>query len=129
MKKFSNIQGGCALIALKYVSKKSQEEVMSACAKYDFVEGAGMHDDEIVGAAKALGIRMSRLKKAEIPYNVELRGFIKNNPVGLFFLETWNHIFVLDNGIVYDPAQFDSENVTVGMRRKIIGVFEIIGVK
>lgn len=62
-----------------------------------------MFDDEWQEAAEDLGLELSKVKMRPM----KLSSFIKKHPRGLFLVSTVDHLFCVDNGIVYDPHTKD----------------------
>lgn len=99
MKKLKKIKGACAVLALWYLCQKDENAVLRVCQAYGFREAQGMFDHEWQQAAWQLGISMREI-------NIEPRKlglFIKEYPDGLYLISTRDHLFVVDNGIVFDP--------------------------
>lgn len=100
MKKLHKVDTACAVLALWYVSGCGDEDaVLRICTAHGFSVGNGMEDKDWLRAAQTLGIncRQTRMKECR------LHKFIKDHPKGLYLVGTWNHLFVVDNGIVIDP--------------------------
>lgn len=75
-----------------------------------------MYMEEILEAAKSLGLKLERVKTKKII----LRHFRNNHNNGLYLVTTYDHIFCLDNGIIYDPCTFG------GLRRLITGAWKVL---
>jgi hypothetical protein len=99
MKKLKKLNAACAVLALHYVSGRDEDAVLRICKLHGFEVGYGMEDEEWRNAADELGIKVRSI--ATLPLKVHQ--FIKNNSTGLFIVGTFNHLFVVDNGIVIDP--------------------------
>lgn len=101
MKKIKKIKGSCAVVALHHVSGVDEETVLRVCKLHGFEVGEGMEDDDWKEAADDLGISIRA-----IPFkNCRLRAFVKKYPLGLYLVGTFDHLFVLDNGIIVDPRE------------------------
>ena len=121
MKKIRKIDGSCAPLALKYLSKKSDKTVYDVCLINWFQQSHGMEEHEFLNAAKALGIRLRRIKLKKIGlYRSKLSKFIKNNPKGTYLIYTHAHIFVIDNGLVIDKLN----PKYLGMSRMVTGAWK-----
>lgn len=104
MRKLRKIDGACAPLALKYLSRLSDAKVLQICEQHGFKHDWGMEEFEFLKAARELGIRLRRMnmKKSGL-YQAKLRKFIKIKPEGVFLLYTDRHLFVVDNGGIFDP--------------------------
>lgn len=101
MKKLKKIDGSCAVIALHHCSGTDEETVLRICKLHGFTPADGMEDEEWQEAAKDLGLSIRA-----VPYkDCRLKQFIKKYPAGLFLMGTFDHLFVLDNGLVVDPRE------------------------
>lgn len=58
-----------------------------------------MNDDQWIAAAKKLGVSMREV--AIEPQR--LRTFLRKYPEGVYFVGTFDHLFVVDNGVIVDP--------------------------
>ena len=99
MKKLKEIDGACVLCALHYVSKIDEDTIIRICTLHGFREGQGMENQGWRSAATQLGLKLRWMMLKP----TRLKKFIKDNPVGLFFIGTHDHLFVVDNGIIVDP--------------------------
>lgn len=99
MKKLKTLDAACAVVALCYASKQDEEAVLRVATMHGFKPGEGMTDNQWIPAAKVLGLNMRALSFE----HMELRKFIKQYPIGLYFVSTPQHLFVLDNGLIIDP--------------------------
>lgn len=99
MKKLKKLGGACAPLALWYVSGKEEDAVLRICQAYGFKETEGMDDSDWKKAAAQLGIRMRAIPFEECT----LKKFLREFKAGLYLVCTWDHIFVVDNGILIDP--------------------------
>jgi hypothetical protein len=117
--KIHTIEGACVVCALHYAVGIDEFAVLRACKSYGFTEKRGMEDTEWRNAAGLLGLRL-RLEPTE---PIELRKVIKKYPKGLFLLGTFDHLFVLDHGILYDPRG----PKTGGLRRTIKQIWRVVG--
>ncbi len=116
----------CAPTALKYLSGKDDVTVAEACIRQ------GMHEDEIIEAAKTLGVTL--IKMDGMP-QMEVRKFQSEYPVGRFLVTTCDHIFVIENKVQVDPY-LQEENCkrslkglkpVPGTRRMLIEAWKVIG--
>lgn len=110
----SSYGNNCALIALKFVSGRSDEEVIRVCLNRGF-KNHGMYNHEILRAAMDLGVQYKDMnpKNFEIPnpknyWNkkstfITLSEFIRRYPVGTFMVFVNGHVFVVQNSKIYDP--------------------------
>ena len=99
MKKLIKIDNSCAVIALHHVSGLDEETVLRICKLYDFSPHEGMDDEDWISAAKDLGITVRSVFNG----SERLSKFVNNHKDGLYLLGTFNHLFVLDNGLIVDP--------------------------
>lgn len=99
MKNIRKMGGACAVVALSYVSEKSEGAVLRICKLCGFLESEGMADEAWRKAAKYLGLKV---REFSIPPTKPSK-FIRNYPSGLYFVATHDHIFVVDDGIIIDP--------------------------
>ncbi len=99
MKKLNRIKNCCAVVALFYVSGKKEDTVLNVCRFYGFHPDEGMDDEDWRDAAVHLGLKVRQVNFKDM----RLKKFIKLHPAGIYLIATWNHLFVLDNGIVIDP--------------------------
>ena len=99
MKKLLSIDGSCALVALKYISGIDEDTMERLCTANNFKPEVGMFDEDWKKVAKILGIK---IRSAIIEVGT-LKQFVKSHPDGLFLVCTHDHIFVVDNGVVFDP--------------------------
>lgn len=103
MRKLRKIDGCCAVVALYFIAKLSEDIVIDICKDHGFEAGEGMDDIQWKAAARDLGIRM----RAVDMESMRLRTFVNKYPVGLYLVATRNHLFVVEGGIVVDPRHPD----------------------
>jgi hypothetical protein len=60
-----------------------------------------MDDADWLEAADDLGIKTRAVSISPL----RLRRFIHDNTTGLFLIGTFDHLFVLDNGLIVDPRE------------------------
>lgn len=99
MKKLKEIDGSCAVVALCHVSSIDEETVLRVCTSCGFEAGQGMEDPEWQEAAKCLGLKLRAIKLKPC----FLKEFIRKKKKGLYLVGTFDHLFVVDNGIIVDP--------------------------
>lgn len=99
MKKLKKIDGSCAVVALLYVSGIDEDTVIRVCQFHGFEAGKGMEDKDWMAAAKALRIKF----RAVAMKPCTLDRFLKDHPKGLYLVGTYDHLFVVDNGVIVDP--------------------------
>ena len=99
MKKLKKIEGSCAVVALHYVSGIDEDTVIRICGFHGFEIGAGMSDDQWQESAVELGVKFHSRKTDDCT----LRQFLKKYPIGLYLVGTFDHLFVVDNGLIIDP--------------------------
>lgn len=99
MKKLKKISGSCAVIALLYVSGLDEQTVLRVCGFHGFEAGLGMEDRQWQNAARDLGIDYRGISLSPCT----LKQFIKNYSEGLYLVGTFDHLFVVDGGIIIDP--------------------------
>lgn len=99
MKKLIKIDNSCAVLALHHVSGLDEETVLRVCKINDFTPKNGMEDEDWISAAKDLGISV----RSCFLGSERLSSFITKKPEGLYLIGTFNHLFVLDNGLIIDP--------------------------
>lgn len=99
MKRIKKIPGACAVCALQYVSEVDEDTVLRICTMHGFESGEGMCDEEYLEAAADLKVKTFKVKMEDC----RLGQFIKKYPMGLYLVATWDHLFVVDNGIIADP--------------------------
>jgi len=99
VKKLKKIKAACAVLALWYISQRDEDAVLRICRAYGFKENEGMYDEDWQKAAEQLGIKMRSVSLEPC----RLSQFIKDYPNGLYLMSTRDHLFVVDNGIIFDP--------------------------
>ncbi len=99
MRKLKNIPGSCAVVALLYCSGLDEDTVIRVCSLHGFERGEGMDDKSWKEASKDLGISIRRVSMRKC----RLSTFLNNHPKGLYIVGTFDHLFVVDNGIIIDP--------------------------
>lgn len=99
MKKLKHLEGACAVLALHYISGKSEETALRVCKMHDFHPGEGMDDEDWREAAEVLGIRVRAMPLE----SMRLKRFVTLHSEGLFLIGTHNHLFVVDSGVIVDP--------------------------
>lgn len=99
MRKLRKIDGSCAVVALFFVSKLSEDIVIDICKDHGFEVGRGMTDDEWKAAAGSLGIKLRSVPLSPM----KLRRFLHDYPRGLYLVTTCNHLFAVEGGIIIDP--------------------------
>lgn len=121
MKKLFRIVDACAPLALCHASGADEETVLRVATSYNFKPGRGMLDWEWLQAAADLGLK---LEKVRIKRKT-LKRFLEMFPIGLYIVGTHDHLFCVDNGVVFDPR----ERMRVGMpanNRFVVGVWRVI---
>ena len=118
MKKLVKIDASCAVCAIKYVSGIDEDTVLRVCAVEGFEAGEGMEDDAWMAAARQLGVRFRRVSLEP----AVLSRFIKDHPKGLYFVGTVDHLFVIDNGIIFDPRCANPP----GLKRTITSAWRVL---
>ncbi len=103
MKKLRKIEGSCACLALHHVSGIDEDTVLRVCTLHGFTPEDGMEDLDWQEAAKDLGLRLRMVPMKD----VRLSKFVKAHGAGLFLVGTFDHLFVLDNGLIVDPREKD----------------------
>lgn len=111
MKSIAKINGSCAITALQYAADTTEEKALKVCI------GQGLFDEQWMKAADELGLKIKRV----VYKPIQLKRFLKKYPVGLYIMGSHNHLFVVDNGRVVDPA-WGSD----GLYRKIISAYEVV---
>lgn len=119
MKKLRKVEGSCALIALWYVSGVDEETVLRVCTSCGFEAGQGMEDEDILEAANCLSVK-TRSVPVEQPCT--LYQFIKRHPKGLYLVVTVDHMFVVDNSVIFDPRH----PTPPGLTRRIKGAWKVM---
>ncbi len=99
MKKLIKIDNSCAVLALHHVSGLDEETVLRVCKINDFTPKNGMDDEDWINAAKDLGITVRSVFNG----SERLSSFMAKKLDGLFLIGTFNHLFVVDNGLIVDP--------------------------
>lgn len=99
MKKLKKIDNSCAVVALHYVSGIAEDIVLRVCQLHEFHPKQGMDDKNWKAAGKDLGITVRAINF--VPCT--LKTFAREHMEGLYLLGTWDHLFVLDNGMIVDP--------------------------
>ena len=94
MKKLTNTPGACAIIAIRYAARTSDAAALRACINQ------GQFDEQWQKAAEELGLKLTKVRSRKIL----LKNFLKKFPEGMFIVGTHDHLFVVDNGKVVDPA-------------------------
>jgi hypothetical protein len=94
MTRLRKIDGSCAILALRFVSGEEEGRVIDVCMDNGFEWGRGMYEEEILAAAKDLGVRLRRLPVSRI----KVRKFLKLHPRGVFLACQRDHIFAVNNG-------------------------------
>jgi hypothetical protein len=107
--------GSCAPLALKYLSQQDDVTVIEACIKQ------GMNDPEFIEAAKLLGITLIPMDGMK---SMEVRKFIREYPIGTFMVTTYDHVFIIENGIQID-AYRDEKKIN-GTRRILHSAWKVI---
>lgn len=104
MKKLRKIDGSCAVLALHHVSQIDEETVLRVCALHGFNPTDGMEDEDWIEAAKDLGLKLRSAGK----FDCRLKKFVSEHKTGLYLVGTFDHLFVLDNGLIVDPKEKDA---------------------
>lgn len=99
MKKLKALDAACAVLALHYVSGVEENTALRVCTMSGFHPGEGMSDEEWKEAAGLLGLAVRAVPLEPC----RLKTFMTAHPTGLFLVSTFNHLFVLDNGLLIDP--------------------------
>lgn len=132
--KISDFKNNCTLVAAKEVSGKDDAAILEAFCKRGYKANEGVHAYTFLPALQDLGLTIKEVsvrgsKDTFVEricsstgyersyYNparfISLGAFCKKNPVGVFFVYTRNHAFVVREGKVIDP------NVTRGPKKKL----------
>lgn len=117
MKKLLTLEGSCVLVALHYVTGVPEDTVKRYCEAYNFTPKEGIDDKDWIKVAKALGIKM----RSQPPLPLLLSQFIKKHKAGLYIVSTFDHLFVVDNGIIFDPRNLKPP----GLSRNIVGAWKV----
>jgi hypothetical protein len=125
-RKLKYVSGYCAPHALHFVSGKSENTVYEACLNNDFSKEFGMEEYEWQKAAKELGVRLRRknLKRAGL-YGCQLKDFIKACPEGMYIIYTHMHLFVVEDGEIYDLLNPNNP----GLSRLVTGAWRVLNPK
>jgi len=118
MKKIKEIDGSCAVCALCYCSGVDEETVLRVCTSCGFEAGFGMDDSDWQDAANCLGLTLRQVKMKPMA----LYSFIKKYQDGLYLVGTIDHLFVVDNGIIFDPRNTKPP----GLRRMIKQAWRVV---
>ena len=113
------VKDACAPCMLHYIVGKDEFAVLRACKSFGWTEPGGMTDEAWRKAASLLGVTI-RLQPSE---PMELRKVVKLYPKGLFILGTFDHVLVLDHGVIYDPRC----EKPPGLRRTIKQIWRVVG--
>ncbi len=101
MKKLIKIEGACAVLALHHVSGLNEDTVLRICKLHDFHPAIGMEDEDWQEAAKDLGLSI----RSCFVGSQRLSSFITKKRDGLYLIGTFDHLFVLDHGVIVDPRE------------------------
>jgi hypothetical protein len=118
MKKLLKIDGSCAVVALAHASGVDEETVLRVCTSCGFEAGSGMDDDDWQEAANCLGLTLKQVRMKPMA----LYSFIKKYQDGLYLVGTVDHLFVVDNGIIFDPRN----PTPPGLRRSIKQAWRVV---
>jgi hypothetical protein len=122
MSKLLRKHGYCAPLALQYVSGEEDDYVHEICTNSGFTPEWGMEDHEYFEAARELGVKFRRVQlKQRGLYRQKLSKFLDENPQGCFLIYTSNHLFVVDEGDIYDPLN----EVGFGLDRLVTGAWKV----
>ncbi len=113
----AHIRGACVLCALQYVSKHEEEHVMKICLQNKWAAKRGMQTTEWLKAAKQLGIMLEKTPLTPI----RVGRFLKKFTTETYLVETSDHLFVIENGIMIDPR----EPKPPGLCRTILSAYRI----
>ena len=94
MKRLVDIENACVPIALRFAAKVPEGKVIEKCLS------VGMSDFQWLHAAKTLGLKLDELKMKPMM----VKEFSIKYPLGTFIVSTWAHLFVIEDGVVHDPA-------------------------
>lgn len=117
MRKLKKIKGACAPTALWYCCQKDEDTVLRVCQAYGFKEAEGMFDSDWQQAAQQLGITMRAVSLDPM----RLGKFVKEYPDGLYLMSTRDHLFIVDNGVVFDPRYEKAP----GLNRKVLAAWRV----
>ena|SRR3990167_10228694 len=119
MKKLLKIKAACAATALWYVAGGVDEEaILRLSLAHGFTTKDGMADEDWLKVAALLGIKT----RATLAEPILLGKFIKKHAVGLYLVGTFDHLFVVDNGIIFDPRG----KKPPGLKRKLHQAWKVV---
>lgn len=118
LKKLKKVAGACVVLAFCYASKQNEETVLRICTLHGFEPGRGMTDIEYLACAKALGLKLRKVSMQ----GMELKKFLKEHKKGLYIVVTYDHMLVVDNGLIIDPREGGETGRT---RRKLINAWKV----
>lgn len=102
MKRIKKIDGWCAVVALQFLSGLPEKIVLEVCKIDGFDPFHGFDDEDWPETAKDLGIKLEKLRIGKYPHR--LKQFKKKHPYGKFLIGTYDHLFVMMDGIIVDPV-------------------------
>lgn len=94
-----DLESACAALALREASGADDLVVLEALREEGWTEGDGAWTEQWYAAARTLGLRLTRAGYA----GLTLRQLCRREPLGLWLVETHNHLLVVRDGEVVDP--------------------------
>jgi hypothetical protein len=110
----------CALTAICYVSKKDEDLLIRQCIALNMKYETGLTDPQWQKIIRILKIKIKHI----LPEPVSLGQFIKDYPQGLFIVAQDDHLFVVDNGVIFDPRT----KKLPGLRRTLVQAWKVLEV-
>lgn len=123
MKKLSKIKGACVPTALWYISQSgteqtAEEAITRMCLAHGFKPAEGMYQEDWVKVLKLLSIKI----RAVTMEACHLSTFLKKHKVGLYLVVTYDHMFVVDAGVIFDPRN----KKPPGLKRTIVSAWKVL---
>lgn len=110
----------CALTAICYASKKDEETIIRMCIAHNFKFQNGLTDRQWMKIARITGLSF----KSQLKEKTTLGKFISKHKKGCYFVSQADHLFVVDDSIIYDPRT-KYKNLP-GLKRVIVQAWKII---
>ena len=128
MEKIDNFTNNCTLIAVREVTRLSDEEILTAFRKVGYVDNKGMRNSQWTKAAQMLGCKLSKVDNRYDKVGqswrerMTLAMFCREYPYGTYFVSVSGHALVIRDGKIIDH----NYGMTWSPSRKVVFAHRVV---